>query len=105
LLAVKPRYEMREEHLLPHGRVLRLEDWLYESASHAVNIYVFLHEDERKSGYRWETTAFGYRRRALRKAELTDMLERAGFRNITFLTQASQWAPYTVIATKPQTTG
>jgi hypothetical protein len=101
VLAMKLRYEVREERLLPHGRVLRLEDWIYESDSHVVNIYVFLHEDERKSGYRWETTAFGYRRRALRKAELAHMLESVGFTGISFLAQVSPWAPCAVIATKP----
>jgi glycine/sarcosine N-methyltransferase len=100
LLAVKPRYEMREERRLPSGRVLRLEDWIYESDTHAICIYVFLHEDQRKTGYGWETSAFGYRRRTLRKAELAHMLRTAGFSEITFLPQASPWSPYAVTATK-----
>jgi len=100
LLAVKPRYELREERQVPSGRVLRLEDWIYESATHVVCIYVFLHEDQRKSGYRWETTAYGYRRRALRKAELAGMLSTAGFTDITFLVQSSPWSPYAITATK-----
>jgi ubiquinone/menaquinone biosynthesis C-methylase UbiE len=100
LLAMKPHYELREERTVPGGRVLRLEDWIYESDTQVVCIYVFLHEDQRKSGYRWETTAYGYRRRALRKAELAGMLSTAGFSDITFLAQSSPWSPYAVMATK-----
>ncbi|MFL5804656.1 MAG: class I SAM-dependent methyltransferase [Roseiflexaceae bacterium] len=100
LLATRPRYELREERALPTGRVLRLEDWIYESDTHVTCIYVFLHEDQRKTGYRWETTAFGYRRRALQKAELARMLRTAGFTDIAFLPQPSPWSPYAVTATK-----
>jgi ubiquinone/menaquinone biosynthesis C-methylase UbiE len=100
LLAVKPRYEMREERVLPTGRIFRLEDWIYESATHVICMYVFLHEDQTKAGYRWETTAYGYRRRALPKADLARMLSTAGFSDITFLPQASPWSPYAVTATK-----
>lgn len=100
LLAEKPRYEVREERVVANGRVLRLEDWIYESATHAICIYVFLHEDQTKSGYRWEMTAYGYRRRALRKADLADMLSTAGFSNITFQPQLSPWSPYAVTASK-----
>jgi len=100
LLAVQPRYEMREERVLPSGRVLRLEDWIYESATQVICIYVFLHEDQTKLGYRWDTSAYGYRRRALQKGDLAGMLSAASFSDITFLPQASPWSPYAVTATK-----
>jgi ubiquinone/menaquinone biosynthesis C-methylase UbiE len=100
LLAMKPRYEMREERVLPTGRMLRLEDWVYESATHVICIYVFLHEDHTKPGYRWETTAYGYRRRALCKADLARILGTAGFTDIIFLPQPSPWSPYAVTATR-----
>jgi len=100
LLAGKPRYEMREERVLPTGRVLRLEDWIYESDTHVICIYIFLHEDLTKPGYRWKTTAYGYRRRALQKADLARMLRTAGFADIIFLPQSSPWSPYAVVAAK-----
>ena len=101
LMSVKPRYDFRSERGVPHGRLIRLEDWDYESATHVVNLWVFLHEDARKSGYRWETTTFAYRRRALRKSELSRFLREAGFPEVAFLPQESPWAPYEVIAEKP----
>ncbi len=100
LLSVKPRYEVREERPVPHGRVIRLEDWEYESDTHAVCVYVFLREDNREAGYRWETAVFRYRRRALRKAELATFLTAVGFQPVQFLPQRGPWAPYEVVADK-----
>jgi SAM-dependent methyltransferase len=100
LMQARPRYEFREERTLPHGRVIRLEDWLYESETHAVFIWAFLHEDRRREGYRWSTEAFALRRRALRKQELREHLTQVGFGDVTFLPQASGWHPYEVMATK-----
>ena len=101
LLASQPRYEVKEERIVPHGRVIRLEDWTFEETGHAICTYIFLREDERQVGYPWPTSVFAYRRRALRKEELTDFLRGAGFGPITFLPQRSPWVPYEVIAEKP----
>jgi SAM-dependent methyltransferase len=100
ILQVKPRYDFKEERMLPHGRVIRLEDWEYETDTHVAYICVFLHEDQRKTGYQWDTAAFGLRRRALRKAELAQLMQQAGFQQITYLPQDSPWDPYEVVATK-----
>jgi glycine/sarcosine N-methyltransferase len=98
IMKERPRYEFGGERLLPHGRVIRLEDWDYESETHVVCIYVYLWEDNRKDGYRWATDVFGFRRRALRKAELRRFLVAAGFREIEFLPQPTPWHPYEVVA-------
>lgn len=98
IMKYKPHYEFKEERLLPHGRVIRLEDWDYESETHVVCIYVFLWEDNRKNGYRWTTDIFSFRRRALRKAELKRFLIAAGFGEIEFLPQSTPWNPYEVVA-------
>jgi hypothetical protein len=98
LLRVRPRYDFREERELPHGRVIRLEDWLYESERHVVNAWIFLREDTRKDGYPWDTVVLAYRRRALRKIELHALLHRAGFDSVTFLPQSSPWDPFEVVA-------
>lgn len=100
IMSEKPRYEGYKERVVPHGRVVRLEDWEYESDTHVVCIYVFLWEDHRKKGYRWTTDVFSYRRRALRKAELERFLRAAGFRRIEFLPQPTPWHPYEVVASK-----
>ncbi len=99
LVAVRPRYDFREERPVPGGRVIRLEDWDYARAPELVNVWVFLHEDSRKTGYRWETSIFRYRRRVLGKRELARYLHRAGFEHVAFLPQPSPWAPYEVVAT------
>jgi SAM-dependent methyltransferase len=101
LLAVRPRYEVKEERAVPHGRIIRLEDWAFEGETHAVCTYIFLREDARQVGYRWRTDLFAYRRRALRKAELAASLRDAGFAPVTFLPQPSPWGPYAVVAEKP----
>jgi hypothetical protein len=105
LLEVRPRYEFREERMIPFGRVIRLDDWLYENERYVVNTSVFLREDTRKDGYRWDTATFAYRRRALRKAELERLLDRAGFGSVRFLPQASRWDPFEVIAERITASG
>ena len=102
LSTVRPRYDFREERTVPHGQVICLEDWEYEHAPELVNVYVFLREDTRKEGYRWETSAFCYPRRVLRKGDLERFLRAAGFRQVTFLPQPSPWAPYEVVASKAE---
>jgi ubiquinone/menaquinone biosynthesis C-methylase UbiE len=101
IMGNRPRYEVREERRVPHGRVIRLEDWDYESESRVICAYVFLREDTRKEGYRWDAAIFRYRRWALRKAELERHLRAAGFEHIAFLPQRSPWGPYEVVASKP----
>jgi SAM-dependent methyltransferase len=99
-----PRYEFRGERRLPHGRVIRIEDWDYESETHLTCNYVLWREDERikestwSQGWDWEV--YGWRRRALRAAELEEMLRRAGFVEVTFLPKDSGWEPYHVVASK-----
>lgn len=94
ILAVQPRYEVKEERLTPAGQVLRLEDWEYESQRHLICTWILLC----KQSTFWQTQAFSWRRRALRKAELQQMLLRAGFADIAFLPQVSPWHPYEVLA-------
>jgi hypothetical protein len=94
----KPRYEFRGERSVPHGRVIRLEDWDYESEQHVLYIIVYLWEDNRKTGYCWTTDIFSFRRRALRKAELQRFLVAAGFKENVFLPQLTPWHPYQVVA-------
>ena len=101
IMSSKPRYEFKGERLLPHGRVIRLEDWIFESETHVTCVYVFLHEDQRREGYAWEVHTFAWRRRALRKAELAKLFERAGFGETRFLPQPNPWHPYEVLAVKP----
>jgi glycine/sarcosine N-methyltransferase len=98
ILAARPRYDFSEERAVPHGRVIRLEDWDYADEERPVCAYVFLREDQRKEGYRWETTIFRYRRRVLRKRDLERMLLAAGFARVEFLPRPSPWAPYEVVA-------
>jgi glycine/sarcosine N-methyltransferase len=105
LLEVRPRYEFREERMVPFGRVIRLDDWLYENEQYVVNTWVFLREDARKGGYRWDTAAFAYRRRALRKVELKRLLDRAGFSSVSFLPQVSRWDPFELIAERTTASG
>jgi SAM-dependent methyltransferase len=101
LLAARPRYDVKEERMLPHGRFLRLEDWSFESDPQVIFHVIFLYEDRRKSGYPWTSTVCSLRRRALRKAELARFLGRAGFDPVKFMPQASPWQPYEVIAARP----
>lgn len=98
IMAVRPRYEVKEERCVPNGRVIRLEDWLYDSNHHVVNAWIFLREDFRRPGYAWDTTIFAYRRRALGTAALGALLRAAGFENVAFLPQQSPWDPCEVLA-------
>ena len=101
VMAARPRYDFREERPVPHGRVIRLEDWVYESDERLVCVWVFLREDERRAGHRWETTTLAWRRRALRGSELAAHLEAAGFAAVRFLPQASAWSPHEILADRP----
>jgi ubiquinone/menaquinone biosynthesis C-methylase UbiE len=98
IMADKPHYDFKEERLVPDGRIIRLEDWRYESETHVICMHVFLWEDHRKQGYRWKTDVFSFRRRAIRKAELQQFLVTAGFSEITFLPRSNPWQPYEVVA-------
>jgi len=91
--------------MVPFGRVIRLDDWLYENEQSVVNTWVFLREDTRKDGYRWDSAAFAYRRRALRKVELERLLARAGFGIVRFLPDDSRWDPFGVIAERISASG
>ena len=101
ILRHRPRYDVKEERAVPHGRVIRLEDWGYESDTHLTCAHVFLREDRRRTDHAWDTTVFRYRRRALRKEELARFLAVAGFADVTFLPQRGPWAPSEVVASKP----
>ncbi|MSP13411.1 MAG: class I SAM-dependent methyltransferase [Chloroflexi bacterium] len=98
ILSARPRYDLKEEHHTVNGRIIRLEDWEYESDAHVICIYVFLQEDLTTTQGHWSTNIFAYRRRALRKVELEGFLRKTGFQDITFLSQPSPWSPYSVIA-------
>jgi glycine/sarcosine N-methyltransferase len=100
----KPRYEFKGERRLPHGRVIRMVDWEYESETHVVCNYVFWREDERAKETiwtkGWDVHVYGWRRRALRSAELEAMLRQAGFAEVTTLPKENGWEPYHVVASK-----
>lgn len=98
IMQEKPRYEYKGERILPYGRIVMLEDWIYESKTHVIDVSVFWLEDKRKSGYQWSQEISSVRRRALRKAELAGFLVEAGFKQIRFLPQVSPWHPYEVVA-------
>lgn len=103
VVAERQRYEWKGERTLPYGRLISLEDWQYEGepeVTHVVHIYAYLLEDHRREGYQWDSTAYGHRRRVLRKAELDQFLRDEGFGHVEFLPQPSRWSPYEVIATK-----
>lgn len=100
LMRARPRYEIKEERTIPHGRVIRMEDWEYESETHVVYFWLFLREDDRREVNRWAATAFRLQRRALRKAELEIILRAVGFDSVEFLSQPSPWHPYEVVAGK-----
>lgn len=97
----RPRHQFYGEKRTPHGRVICVEDWDYESETHLVHLYAFLREDERYQDFRrWATETLGYRKYAVRKAELERFLQAAGFRGIEFLPQPGPWSPYQVVAEK-----
>jgi SAM-dependent methyltransferase len=97
LMAVRPRYDFRLERPVPHGRVLRLEDWVYESETRVVCVWVLMREDRRKTGYQWESTALAWRRRALREAELSGLLVEAGFSDVRAVPRTSLWSPLEIV--------
>jgi hypothetical protein len=72
LLAVRSRYDVREERPVPHGRVIRLEHWLYDREEQVVNVWIF-------------TTA----------------LRDAGFEAIHALPEGNAWDPIQLIARRP----
>jgi ubiquinone/menaquinone biosynthesis C-methylase UbiE len=97
----RPRYVFHGETRTPHGRVLCVEDWGYESDTHVISTYAFLTEDDDYEEYgRWHSDVLSYRKRALRKVELAQFLRAAGFDPVEFLPQAGPWEPYQVVATK-----
>ena len=99
LLEEKPRYSYHGEVRTPQGRVFCIEDWEYESETHATQIYAFLTEDEQYDDWRrWSTEAVGTRKRAIRQSELEQFLDRAGFKDIPFLEREGDWEPYEVVA-------
>lgn len=98
ILQERPRYEYKRERPLPYGRVIMLEDWIYESDTHVVHVDIYWLEDRRITGYQWSQKILAYRRRALRKAELAAYLREAGFQQVDFLPQPSPWHPYEVVA-------
>lgn len=101
LMDEKPRHEFHGEQHTPHGRVICIEDWDYESETHITHSYAFLKEDERYQNYRrWTTETLGCRIRVMRKAELAQFLSAAGFGQVEFLPQPSGWHPYEVVASK-----
>jgi hypothetical protein len=98
MLRVRPRYDIREERQLLYGRVIHIEDWLYESERQVVNVCIFLREDTRRTGYRWDTSIFAYHRRLLKKVQLGVLLRKAGFSSVAFLPRSSPWDPFELIA-------
>jgi glycine/sarcosine N-methyltransferase len=103
-----PHYEMKEARKVPFGQVFRMEDWLFDgegdpqNATHLTYVQAFLWEDERRAGHRrWDSTAFGLRRRALRSADLEGLLRRAGYADVEILAKDDPWEPHEVIARKP----
>ncbi len=96
----RPRYEFKEERKVPFGRVIKIEDWDYESETQMVHIYAYLREDSRHPEY-WDSDVFAYRRRVLRKADMEGMLHSVGFEQVQFLPQPNRWYPYEAIARKP----
>jgi len=98
LMSDRPRYEFRFERPLPYGKLYAMQDWVYESGTHVIMVYVYWLHDLRKTGYPWSDAIFAFRRRALRKAELEAFLREAGFKTVEFLPQPSPWHPFEVVA-------
>ena len=97
---VRPRYDFKEERAIPHGRVIRLEDWEYEPDGTLVCSWIFLHEDDRKSGYAWETQVFSLPRQVVTRVGLERLLRVAGFAAVELLPQPGPWQPFEVVARK-----
>ncbi len=66
--------------------------------------YIFWREDERQKettwSCGWDWQVYGWRRRALRGAELEGFLRQAGFDRVTFLPKSQAWDPHELVATK-----
>ena len=106
LMEEQPRYIFSGEKRVPAGRILCIEDWEFESEKSVISLYAFLREDERKDRsdhFRWVTDTLGYRKRALRAAELQGFLQRAGFQPVQVLPKAAPWMELEVVAVKPLT--
>jgi len=103
VVAHETRYKYKGTRRVPHGQVITVEDWHVESDAHVVHVYAHLHEDLRRTfpDEPWQTEAFGYRRRILKKAELAASLRDVGFDQTVFLPQAHPWEGYRVTARKP----
>jgi SAM-dependent methyltransferase len=101
--AGRVRYDVKEERILPDGsgRVIRLEDWEEESPTRMICAWIFLHEDDRKVDYRWETRIFRHRRRVVTLPEVEILLREAGFGSVDVLPRPSPWRSIEVIAQKP----
>jgi len=99
----RARYQFAGEHRTPHGRVICIHDWEYESDTHVISTTAFLTEDERREeDDRWHTEVLSYRRRALRKAELERLLQEAGFDPVEFQPRKGPWESHQIVATKPR---
>jgi glycine/sarcosine N-methyltransferase len=97
----RTRYDLKYVRPVPQGTFLRMEDWIFESETHVVMVEIYYLEDQRKTGYRWSSQVFAFRRRALRKVELEGFLWEAGFKQVEFLPQPDVWAPWVeVVAVK-----
>ena len=106
LMEELPRHSFHGERRVPNGRILCIEDWDYESETHAVALHAFLREDETRDPddyLRWTTETVGCRKLVLRKDILKRLLQAAGFEPVVFLPQAAPWVPFEVIARKPGT--
>ena len=103
VVAHETRYKYKGTRRVPHGQVITVEDWHVEGDAHVVHVYAHLHEDRRRTfpDEPWQTEAFGYRRRILKKAELAASLRDVGFDQTVFLPQAHPWEGYRVTARKP----
>jgi hypothetical protein len=102
LMEDKPRWQFHGEVRTQGKRVFCIQDWDYESETHATQTYVFLTEDERCDDWRrWRTEAAGTRKRAIGRSELERFLAEAGFREIAFLPREGGWEPHEVVARKP----
>jgi ubiquinone/menaquinone biosynthesis C-methylase UbiE len=98
LLAVRPRYEVKAERVLPGGKGIRMEDWEYEDEGFPVYVQVFLKED-REARHPWISTAFRLRRRALRSDAMRAHLTSVGFEHVE-IRKSGDWSPYEMLAMK-----
>lgn len=103
LMEEQPRHRFHAEKRTPHGRIICISDWEFKSEAEVVQLFAFLREDERLTGFeRWHTETIGLRKLVLRKAGLARLLREAGFDQVTFLPQEAPWAPFEVLARRPE---